>query len=167
MLGSLNGHRGESNYTRESTLNPSSHWRWSLAAPAVWWLLLTGCASSSAVLIGHARLPIAPAAVTVYSSPPPAFETIAALSASRKSVYLFAGEGLDDAIIERLKVQAAKVGANGLLLGEFTDDDVISLGGGAGTQSYTHNGDISLGMGGAFSVFKRTIKGRAIVVPPG
>ena len=101
----------------------------------------------------------------MYSSPPPAFEDIAALSASRKSVYLFAGQGLDDKIIERLKKQAARLGANGVILGEFTDEDVLSLGGSVGGDSYTHNGDISLGVGGAFSFFKRTVKGRAIYVP--
>jgi hypothetical protein len=128
---------------------------------------LTACAPASAVLVGHARAAVPAAAVRVYLSPPPSFEDIAALSASRKSVYLFAGNRLDDKIIERLKKQAALLGANGVILGEFTDDDIVSLGGGVGGDSYTHNGDISLGVGGAFSVFKRTGKGRAIYVPLG
>jgi hypothetical protein len=128
---------------------------------------LTACASTSAVVVGPARNAVTPADVRVYVTAPAAFEDIAALSASRKSVYLFAGDHLDDKIIERLKQQAARLGANGVILGEFTDDDVVSLGGGVGGDSYTHNGDISLGIGGAFILFKRTGKGRAIYVPPG
>ena len=146
-----------------SPANRNSPWRTACAALGL--LGLSACAPASAVLVGQPRAAVPPAEVRVYSSPPPAFEAIAALSASRKSVYLFAGQGLDDKIIDGLKKQAARLGANGVILGEFTDEDVLSLGGGVGGDSYTHNGDISLGVGGAFSFFKRTGKGRAIYVP--
>jgi len=129
--------------------------------------LLAACAPVSAVLIGPARQPITASEVKVYLSPPPAFEAIATLSVSSRSVSLLGGERLTEKVIARLREQAAHVGANGLLLEDVSDNQDLSLGTGISTQTYTHNGDVSLGIGGWFGIIRRTGRGRAILVPPG
>ncbi len=88
------------------------------------------------------------------------------LNASRKTLGLFDGERVADKIIERFKEQAARLGANGVLLVDISDDEITSLGTGVGSQTVTHNADISLGIGGVFSIVKKIGKGRAIYVPP-
>lgn len=129
--------------------------------------MITGCAPSSQVLVGTARTPISVAEVKVYSHAPPAFEEVAILNASSKSVFQAGGQRAIDKVIARLKEQAAKLGANGIILEEFSDTETGSLGTGVGSDSSTHNSSISLGVGGSVGIFKKTGKGRAIYVPPG
>ena len=61
--------------------------------------------------------------------------------------------------------EAAKLGANGLLLDGFDQAQTLSLGGGAGTDSYSAHGIVSLSLGAVVGVFKTTGQGRAIYVP--
>jgi hypothetical protein len=128
---------------------------------------LSACTSSAFLLVGSARPPIAAGDVKIYAQPPPAFEEVAVLNAYSHSVFQPGGQRSIDKVIVRLKEQAAKLGANGIILGDFYDVQTTSLGTGVGTDSYTHNSSISLGVGGAVGIFKKTGKGRAIYVPPG
>ena len=99
---------------------------------------------------------------------PPSFEEIAVFSASRRSVSTAGGEKAIARMIESMRTQAAQLGANGLLLEDFSDSDPVSVGTGVGSQTYTHNASISVGVGGALGVVKKAAKARAIfVVPPG
>lgn len=128
---------------------------------------LSACTTSAFMLVGSARPPIAAADVKIYTQPPPAFEEVAVVNAYSRSVFQPGGQHSIDTVIARLKQRAAKLGANGLILGDFSDVQTTSLGTGVGTDSYTHNSSISLGVGGAFGIFKKTGRGRAIYVPPG
>ena len=88
------------------------------------------------------------------------------LGASRKSV---AGDGGEKAIakmIESMRAQAAQLGANGLLLEEFSDSDPVEVGTGVATQIYTHNASIDVGVAGSLGVVKKGVVARAIFVPP-
>jgi hypothetical protein len=118
------------------------------------------------VLTGTARTPIDPAEVVIYSMAPPSFEPVAVISASSRSLLAAGGAGAIDRVVQRLKEHAAKLGANGLILDDFDDQESLSLGTGVGSDTYTHNGSISLGVGGFFGLFKKTGTGRAIYVPP-
>jgi hypothetical protein len=129
-------------------------------------LVLVACATSSRILTGTPRAPILPAEVLVYTEAPASFEEIAVLSASRKSILSSGGERAIQKMIESLKAQAATLGANGLLLEDFSDAQALSLGTGVGSDTYTHNGSISLGVGGSLGITKKTAKGRAIFVSP-
>jgi hypothetical protein len=129
-------------------------------------MLIVACATSSQILTGAPRAPISPHEVRVYTSAPASFEEIAVLNASRKSVSSAGGERAIQKMIESLKAQAALLGANGLLLEDFSDAQALSLGTGVGSDTYTHNGSISLGMGGSLGIIKKTAKGRAIFVSP-
>jgi hypothetical protein len=128
--------------------------------------LLASCAASGPVITGTQRAPLTPAEVVIYSAQPPEFEQIAVLSASSKSVFTTGGQKSIDKVVERLKEQAAKLGANGLILEDFTDQIAGSIGTGVGSDSYSHSGSVSVGVGGAVGIFKKTGKGRAIYVPP-
>jgi hypothetical protein len=125
---------------------------------------IEGCATSSQVLTGLPRTPVSSSDVRVYTLAPESFEEIAVLSASRKSVSSAGGERAIEKMIETMKSQAAQLGANGLLLEDFSDSGPVAVGSGVGSQSYTHNASINVGVGGSVGVVKKAAKGRAIFV---
>jgi hypothetical protein len=98
---------------------------------------------------------------------PQRFEEIAVLRASRKSVSTAGGERAVARMIESMRAQAAQLGANGLLLEDLADSDAVSVATGVGSQTYTHNASISVGVAGAVGVVKKSAKARAIFISPG
>src|SRR6202171_636245 len=124
------------------------------------------CAPSSHILVGTARPPISPSEVKIYLQPPPSFEPIAILNASANSMFGTGGQGSVDKVMQRLKEQAAKLGANGIILEGMSDRETGSLGGGSGSSSYSGNSAVGVGGGGSVGIFKKTGQGRAIFVPP-
>jgi hypothetical protein len=130
------------------------------------WLIsiLAACASSTQVLTGAPRTPISPAEVRVYTQAPQSFEEIAVLGASKNSVSSEGGERAIAHMIESMRTQAARLGANGLLLEDFSDSDPVAVGTGVAAQTYTHNASISLGVGGSLGVVKKAARARAIFV---
>jgi hypothetical protein len=130
--------------------------------------LLTGtllaCATSSQVLTGMPRTPISPTAVRVYTQAPPSFEEIAALRASRKSVSSAGGERAIAKMIAAMRTRAAQLGANGLLLENFSDSNPFAIGTGISSQSYTHDATINVGVAGSLGVVKKMAEARAIFV---
>ena len=127
---------------------------------------LAACAPSSHILVGTARPPISPSEVKLYLKPPPSFQEIAVLNASAHSMFGTGGQGSVDKVIQRLKEQAAKLGANGILLEGMSDRETGSLGGGSGSTSYSSNSAVGVGLGASLGIFKKTGEGRAIYVPP-
>jgi len=130
-------------------------------------MAVTAACAPTQLLTGTARTPINPADVVIYCAAPPIFEPIAVIRASSRSLIAAGGAGAFDRVVQRLKEHAAKLGANGLILDDFDDQQSLSLGAGAGSDIYTHNASISLGWGGFFGLFKKTGTGRAIYVPRG
>jgi uncharacterized protein YbjQ (UPF0145 family) len=128
---------------------------------------LAACASDSIVMTGTARPPIAPAEVRIYSRPPPAFEEVAILNASKSSAFTTGGQKTVDKVIAGLKEQAAKLGANGVILEGFSDSQTGSVGSGVGSDSYSRNSAVGVGVGGSLGIYKKTGHGVAIFVPPG
>jgi hypothetical protein len=128
---------------------------------------LTACAPSSHILVGTARPPISPSEVKIYLRPPPSFEQIAILNASANSMFGTGGQASVDKVIQRLKEQAAKLGANGLILEGMFDRQTGSLGAGSGSSSYSGNTAVGVGVGGSLGIYKKSGQGRAIFVPPG
>src|SRR3954447_22817760 len=101
--------------------------------------LLAACASSH-VMIGKARPPISPDQVQVYTRPPTVpYEEIAKLQTSSSGSFSFTAQGKTDAVIKRLKTEAAKLGANGVLLEGMDDRPSGSIGTGGGTESYSRH----------------------------
>ena len=145
------------------------------AAPEDWvrWVAIvllltvnTACAPTQ-VLTGTARAPIDPEDVVIYSVAPANAQPIALISASSRSLIAAGGAFAIDRVVQRLKERAARLGANGLILDDFDDQQSLALGAGVSSDTYTHNGNISVGLGGFFGYFKKTGSGRAVYVPPG
>ena len=89
-------------------------YRWAFLLVAV--LSLAGCAASSAVVVGKVRSPIPAADVKLYLSPPKKYEQVAMLDASSKNSWAVTDQGKMDVVVQRLKEEAAKLGANGILV---------------------------------------------------
>ena len=77
-------------------------------------LALAGCASTSKVMLGPARAPVAAEAVRVYMEPPARFQEIARLETD--SAIGFGTPGQTDSAIATLRREAGALGANGVLL---------------------------------------------------
>jgi hypothetical protein len=129
-------------------------------------LSLAGCATDSVVIVGAPRAPISPADVKIYSQPPAVFEEVAILNASKNSAFSTGGQKTVDEVIQGLKAQAAKIGANGVILQGFSDSQTGSVGTGVGSSSYSGNSATGVGVGGSLGIYKKTGHGVAIFVPP-
>ena len=97
-------------------------------------LVLAGCASSH-MLTGTPRAPIDPAQVRIYHGPPPGeYEEIAILE-TRSGALTYGEQNKVDSVLQKLRNEAAKLGANGVLF-QGTADQVraggVSVGGGLG-----------------------------------
>ena len=75
---------------------------------------LAGCASGSAIITGKVRPPISAESVQLYLQPPAQFEVVGLVKASSDAGWT--EQGSVDYAVKELKKQAAKVGANGILL---------------------------------------------------
>ena len=128
---------------------------------------VAACATDSVVVTGAARPAISPADVKIYSRPPAVFEEIAILNASKNSAFTTGGQKTVDKVIAGLKIQAAKVGANGVILEGFSDSQTGSLGSGVGSSSVSSNSAVGVGVGGSLGIYKKTGHGVAIFVPAG
>jgi hypothetical protein len=130
-------------------------------------LSVAGCATDSVVVTGRVRPAVSPAEVKVYWRPPVTFEEIAILNASKNSALTTGGQKTVDKVIAGLKEQAAKVGANGVILEGFSDAQTGSIGSGVGSSSESRNSAVGVGVGGSLGIYKKTGHGVAIYVPPG
>jgi hypothetical protein len=127
---------------------------------------VTACAPSSHVLVGKARSLITPEEVNIAHAPAGRFEEIAVLDASSKSAFGTGGQKTANKMIERLKVELAKLGANGVILEGFSDSETGSIGAGVGSDSYGNHSAAGVGVGGSWGIYKKTGHGDAIYVPP-
>ena len=127
--------------------------------------LLGACANTSHVITGKTRTPIDPLQVKVYSTAPPDYEEIAVIDATSRSSFSFGDQNKMDAVIERLKKEAASLGANGVLLQKTGSDGGGGVGTGVGVGTSTGGGGISIGTGIFTSSEAKTGRGLAIYVP--
>ncbi|MFC3815323.1 hypothetical protein [Lysobacter sp. GCM10012299] len=135
-------------------------------------LALAGCSSTSQLVTGTPRPPIDPAQVRVYFTPPPGgYEEIARLETASGGFTYGEQNKLND-VMNNLRAEAAKLGANGVLfVGSENSYGGSSIGVGAGGGSYGgyHGGNFSSGgIGVSISPTKKYAHGVAIYVanPP-
>jgi hypothetical protein len=133
-----------------------------LAAVAV----LGGCASSH-VMMGQARPPISPDQVKIYFHPPEKYDEIAMLDTSSKGAFAVTAQGKTDVVITRLKEEAAKLGANGVLIQGVGDQSGGSVSTGFGQATSTGHSAYGSGIGFSGNVMHKAGSGIAIYVPPG
>ncbi len=137
--------------------------RLSVSAPLL--VLLLGCSTSSHVMIGTARPPISPESVRIYLQPPPQYEQIATLDATSQGSFAITSQQNMDKAVARLKEEAAKLGANGVLLQGVQDQQTGSIGTGVGSSSYGPGSSTGVGVGGSFAISNKAVHGVAIYVP--
>jgi hypothetical protein len=102
--------------------------------------LFAGCAGSSAHLVAPALPPINPAEVRIYHYPPRHYEEIAVLDATSGPRFFHGTAEGEVEVLHRLQEEAARVGANGILLTSVGDrpSGAIGLGVGGETLSSGH-----------------------------
>ena len=121
---------------------------------------LAGCAGTRLTMLGEARPAIDPAAVRLYDERPAGAIDIAELES--RSGAGFGTAGQRDAVLARLRREAAAVGANGvLLLGGGRQDSGLGIGLGAG--NYGRHGGVGVGTG--LQTTQEVAHGVAIWVP--
>lgn len=131
--------------------------------------LLAACQSTSQLVTGTPRPAIDPSQVRVYFTPPPGgYEEIARLETSSGSFTYGEQNKLDD-VMQNLRIEAAKLGANGVLL-VGTENSMggssIGVGAGGGSSSGYRGGSFSGGgIGVSISPTKKFAHGVAIFVP--
>lgn len=128
---------------------------------------LSACASpASHIMTGAAHAPISPEQVVILSQPPPVYEDVAILHASSKSMNP-TSQAAFDKVVQRLKEQAAQLGANAVILEGFADRQTATIGTGVGSSSYSPHSAVGVGVGGGFGIYSKTGQGRAVYIPPG
>lgn len=115
-------------------------------------ILLGGCATGSAIVVGEVRQAIESSQVKLYLEPPETYEIIGIVKASSDSGWT--EQDSVDYAVEELKNQAAKLGANGVLI-ETTGQNNSTVIGGYGT-GYLY----------AIPVTEQVVTGKAIYVAP-
>lgn len=108
-----------------------------IAIAAALALSLAACASSH-VLVGQKRAPIPVDQVRVYLEPPARYEQVALLDSTSRGSMALTPQQRTTKAVERLKAEAAKLGANGVLLqgvGSQTTSGVGYVDPGAGIAS--------------------------------
>jgi len=129
------------------------------------WVCLTACASSHQV-IGTLREPIPADRVQLYTEAPlRPYERIAVVSASSKRSWSFTFEGKAEVVVRRLKEEAGKLGANGVLLEGINEDSGAAIGADVGTAYEGPRGTIDVGVGASTLMLQRYGRGIAIYVP--
>jgi len=105
--------------------------------------------------------------VQIYDRPPARhFEEIARLDTSSQGSFSFTAQGKTDAVINRLKTEAAKLGANGVILQGIGDQASGSVGTGAGGTSFGGGGAVGGGVGVNLATTRKVGGGLAIYVGP-
>jgi hypothetical protein len=117
-------------------------------------------------MIGQARPAISPDAVKIYFHPPETkYEEIALLDTSSNGSLAIGAQGKTEVVIRRLKEEAAKLGANGVLLQSMGNQSFGSVSTGYGQASGSGHTAYGGGIGFSGNVMHKTGNGIAIYVP--
>jgi len=137
--------------------------------------LCAGCAATAShVLLGTPQAPVEPANVRIFLRPPADYEEIAIVTADSRGVWRWSAQDTTDTALERLKAEAASLGANGLtglVLGASWPGNTATLGLGTGFGSYGWGSGwkgpgYGLGAAVGLPAPHRTLSALAIRVPP-
>ena len=109
-------------------------------------MMLVGCVPVSHIIVGEARDPLSPSQVKIYSDFPEDYKKIALIDAGSNFAFKdpaihFTWQSKMNKVIERLKIEAAQLGANGVVM-VGTENKIhqsfrIDKNGNARTSSYT------------------------------
>ena len=93
-------------------------------------MFFIGCVPVSHIIVGDTREPIHPSNVEIYLDYPEQYEKIALIDAGsnfafKDPVILFDWQRKMDKAMERLKIEAAQLGANGILIVNTDTNNII------------------------------------------
>jgi hypothetical protein len=131
-------------------------------------LVLGGCASTSKVMLGPAYPPIAVDQVRVYYQPPPRYREVALLETQSGS-FTYGEQNKMNSVLTKLRTEAAKLGANGVLFqGSENGYGGSGVGVGVGGGSFGGHSHVGGGIGVNLSPSQKHARGMAIYVtdPP-
>jgi hypothetical protein len=135
-----------------------------LNALAVMALLLAGCESTSRVMLGPTYPAITPDQVHIYYQPPARYREVALLETQSGS-FTYGEQHKMDAVLNKLRIEAAKLGANGVLFqGTETGYGGSNVGVGVGGTNYGHSSSYGGGVGFSISPTQKYAHGMAIYV---
>ena len=129
-------------------------------------LLLLAACSSSHVLTGTPRPPIDPDQVRLYYGPPPGgYEEIARLEGN-SGAFTYGEQNKTNSVMRKLREQAARLGANGILFQGTADGQGgggVSVGGGGGRVGGSSFSGVGVGVN--ISPQQKYANGIAVYVP--
>lgn len=127
--------------------------------------IIGGCAitNETSLVIGQARVPIKADQVKLYTTPPAKYEEIAIVSADAAHDFM-SKQDLLNISIAKIKEEAAKVGANGVLL-DNVGDSYIGSSGMMIAPAANGRGSV-LGIGVMNARTGKVVSGKAIFVSP-
>src|SRR6476620_3917693 len=135
-----------------------------LNAMAATALLLAGCSSTSRVLLGPTYPAITPDQVHIYYQPPAKYREVALLEPASGS-FTYGEQHKVDAVLRNLRVEAAKLGANGVLcqgMGSIYDWSIVGVG--VGGSNYGSSSSYGGGVGFSISPAQKHAQAMAIYV---
>jgi hypothetical protein len=115
--------------------------------PAVLLLALAGCANVSHTMISDPRAPVAVEQVRVYLQPPATRYVEIALLDATTGDFTYGAQNRNDALMLRLRTEAARLGANGVLIqnrGQVPSGGGVGIGVGGGSRHL--GGGVSVGI---------------------
>jgi uncharacterized protein YbjQ (UPF0145 family) len=131
-------------------------------------LLFCSCGSVHTTMVGQARAAITPDAVRIFNAAPRHYERIAIINASSGPTWATTTRGQENDAIAKLKEEAAKLGANGILIEAVGTSSSGNLGlgvGGFGVGGGRHSGYAVSGEGGfGAPILHKTAQATAIYV---
>ena len=125
--------------------------------------LSAGCASTSKVMLGQPRPAIAPEQVRVYYAPPPGRYVEIALLETSSGGLTYGEQNKMDAVIGKLRAEAAKLGANGVLF-QGTGDDYSGSNVGIGVGGGRFGGRSHVGVGVGVNVSPTRLHARGVAI---
>ncbi len=127
----------------------------------------SGCTTSSHRVIGKTRTPVPSDEVRIYLEPIAGpFDTIALVDASSRHSWCVTAAGKADVVISRLKAEAARLGANGILLEEISSAGSGQVGAGLAPDISRDHASVGVGLTAAGLMSSRYGRGVAIYVAP-
>jgi hypothetical protein len=104
-----------------------------------------------------------PQQVQIFLEPPTKkYQEIAVIDTSSKYSLSLTAVGKSDVVIRRLKEEAAKLGANGMVLQDITDDPLGSVSTAVGTEVTGVHGTLGVGVFGVGFLSQKFGRGVAI-----
>jgi len=116
-------------------------------------MTLLGCASGSHIITGKVRPAINKKEVKLYLEPPKKYEIIGIVEAS--SEVEFSSQAAQDRAIAELKLQAAKIGANGVLISSTGNKSGGTTGFYSNGVFYASSSEMKIARGKAIFVIKQ------------